>query len=324
MVVASTALAVGLLASVALFAMLAPLFRREINRIQAFDKRLATLRREVAEIAPRTRGTRRLLVNPWLGALSLAVLRGASVLVPVGASEREKLAIIVRRAGFARRDALALFLSVKLFSALTLAASAGLAAVLSDLWGGHWIAVSFAMVVGFVIGSVVPEYVLRILMNQRLRKMSVALPDALDLMMMCLDSGLTFERALATTADHLGSLERSLAHELRLLDRELRVASNRRGVLEEYARLAPIEGLGDIAMTLMQSDRYGTPLSRSLRNIATNERLRRDTRLTAQAERLPVLMTLPTLLLVVPGTMLLVAGPAFVNAVRALGALGGQ
>ena len=317
-------LVVGALGSGSLLLVLAPFFLREVRRMRAFDERLATLRREAVVVtAPRKRAGRRRLVGPALGTFGLSLLRVASVLVPIGAAEREKLAGTLRHAGFGAQDALPVFLSVKLFSALVLAAFSGLTAALSDTIGEFAVLVLLATLAGLVIGSVAPEYCLRTLMARRLRRMAAALPDALDLMMMCLDSGLTFERSLTATADQLAPIERSLADELRLLEAELRLASDRHAVLEEYSRLAAVEGLRDLATTLMQSDRYGTPLSRSLRNIATGERLRRTTRITAQTERLPVLMTLPTLLLVVPGTMLLVAGPAFLTAFKALSALGG-
>ena len=84
-----------------------------------------------------------------------------------------------------------------------------------------------------------------------------------------------------------------------------------------------MEGLKDLATTLIQSERYGTPLTQSMKNIAQAERIQRAARIAAQAERLPVLMTLPMLLFVVPGTMLLIAGPAFLTAIKALSSLGG-
>ena len=153
--------------------------------------------------------------------------------------------------------------------------------------------------------------------------MSAALPDALDLMVMCLESGLTFERALTTVAEELMAIERGLAAELRTVEAELRIGASRRTVLLEFHERTQVEGLKNLAMTLLQSERYGTPLSQSMRNIAAAERASRAADLAARGERLPVLMTLPMLLFVVPGTMLLVAGPAFLTAMRALGDLGG-
>ena len=94
-------------------------------------------------------------------------------------------------------------------------------------------------------------------------------------------------------------------------------------MLQEFHARTEVEGLKDLATTLIQSERYGTPLTQSMKNIAQAERLQRAARIAAQAERLPVLMTLPMLLLVVPGTMFLIAGPAFLTAIKALGSLGG-
>ena len=153
--------------------------------------------------------------------------------------------------------------------------------------------------------------------------MAAALPDALDLMVMCLESGLTFERALATVADELEAIEPNLAAEFRLIEAELRLGANRRSVLQAFHARTEVEGLKDLATTLIQSERYGTPLTQSMKNIAAAERVERAARIAAQAERVPVLMTLPMLLFVVPGTMLLIAGPAFLTAIKALGSLGG-
>ena len=317
-------LSAALVASGAAFLSLSFVTFREFRRARAFDERLAVPRKEALAAFPKISSTDRPRPTGLsLRTFGLASLRAASLLVPVGAAEREKLAQTLRQAGFAKRDALPLFLSLKLFAALILAMSAGLWAVRTETLGQHGFLVAFATVAGLVVGSIAPEYVLRALMVRRLRNMSAALPDAFDLMMMCLDSGLTFERSLATVAEQLAPIERSLADEFRLIEAELRLASDRRRALQDYYRRSPIDGLRDLAMTLIQGERYGTPLSQSLKNIATSERLQRSARIAAQSERLPVLMTLPTLLFVVPGTMFLVAGPAFLAALGSLRSLGG-
>ena len=256
-------------------------------------------------------------------ALGLALLRVGSVLVPVGAAEREKLSGMLLQAGFAQRDALSLFLSVKLAGAALLGAGAGFQAAGSETIGAYVFLVALAAMAGLIVGGIVPEYVLRALIARRLRRMSAALPNALDLMVMCLESGLTFDRALLTVAVELAPIEASLAAEFRLMEAELRVGADRRTVLQEFYRRTEIEGLRDMAMTLIQSDRFGTPLTQAMKNIAAGERVQRATRVAARAERLPVLMSLPMLLFVVPGTILLVAGPAFLSAIEALGAIGG-
>ena len=109
-----------------------------------------------------------------------------------------------------------------------------------------------------------------------------------------------------------------------MMEAELRLGSNRRMVLQEFYRRTEIDGLRDLAMTLIQSERYGTPLTQSMKNIAAGERTQRALRIATRAERLPVLLTLPMLLFVMPGTMALVAGPAFLTTIEALGSLGGR
>ena len=299
---------------------------RETQRSVAFDRRLGIPRREAvgARLWSEQRQRRSSQGgNPYFGALGLSLLRIASMLVPVGAAEREKLTVMVRNAGFGRSDALATFLAVKLACALLVAAFTGFQVTGSELIGRYGFLIALAVLAGFFVGGLVPEYALRFVISRRLQRMTAALPDALDLTVMCLESGLTFERTIFTVAEELRPIEPNLSRELRLMEAELRIGADRRAVLQEIQRRTEVEGLRDLAMTLLQSERYGTPLTQSMRNIATNERVQRAARIEEQAERLPVLMTLPMLIFVVPGTMALVAGPAFLTAIQALGQLGG-
>ena len=142
------------------------------------------------------------------------------------------------------------------------------------------------------------------------------------MMVMCLEAGLTAERGMLTVAETLQPIDPGLAGEFRQIEVELRLGSDKRAVLTEYYRRTEIDGLRDFAMALIQGERYGTPLSQSMKSIAADQRLQKATRIQTQAERLPVLMTLPMLLLVVPGTMLLVAGPAVMSAMSSLGNIG--
>ena len=316
----------GLVASGVVLAGLALVIYREAQRTIAIDRRLAVPRQQAlaSGLWPEQRerlgagdGGRR------ARALGATLVKTGSILVPVGAAERERLAGMLRQAGFAQRDALSFFLSIKLSAALLSALGAGFSASGSAMLGQHGIAVALAAAVALVVGNIVPEYVLRNLVARRMRNMSAALPDALDLLVMCLESGLTFERALDTVARELDAIAPDLAGELRVMEAELRVGSDRRAVLQEFYRRTEIDGLRDMAMTLIQSDRFGTPLTQSMKNIAAGERTQRAMRVMEQAERLPVLMTLPMLVFVVPGTMLLVAGPAILTALGALGSIGG-
>ena len=312
----------GLAGSILLLAALALVIYRESQRTLAFDRRLSVPRAKAVAfgVGPEHREQRG---GGSVRAFGIVLLKAGSMLAPVGAAERQKLTQMIRQAGFAQRDALSIFLSLKLGFAIVAGIATGFWAGGSEMLGQHGFMSVVVALVGFVIGGIVPEYGLRTLVARRTRKMATALPDALDLMVMCLESGLTFERAITTVALELEPIESNLAGELRLMEAELRVGSDRRAVLQEFYDRTEVDGLRDLAMTLIQSERYGTPLGQSMKNIAANERVQRAARIEAQSERLPVLMTLPMLLFVVPGTMMLVAGPAFLQALDALGSMGG-
>ena len=311
------AIAVGVLLLLAV----APIVFRETQRTRALDRRLAPLREQAAAGLAAPDETA-LAGGGSLRRLGSALVRVGSMLVPVGAAEREKLAGLLRAGGFARRDALSIFLSVKFATAFVLAAGAGLGAAGSPMVSRYAILVALAALAGFVVGGVLPEYALRARIARRVRSMTSAIPDALDMLVMCLEAGLTAERGILTVAETLAPIEPGLAAEFRQIEVELRLGSDKRAVLTEYWRRTEIDGLRDFAMALIQGDRYGTPLSQSMKAIAADQRLQKAARIQAQAERLPVLMTLPMLLFVVPGTMLLVAGPAVMSALSNLGNIG--
>ena len=246
----------------------------------------------------------------------------ASVVAPIGAGEREKLGCLLRGAGFGHPEALTRYLAVKGALGLVAAAATWIGTQRLEQLEGTVLIPLLAAFGAFIAGGVVSERGVGWLANRRKVRMSSALPDALDLMVMCREAGLTFERALETVSSEFRSVEPHLAREFALFERELRVGGARQHAIMAFAERTPVEGIRALAFVLLRSDRYGTPLTESLTNIAENERSQRAARIIAQAERLPVLMTLPMLLFVVPGTVLLAAGPAFLSALSALGDLG--
>ena len=108
-----------------------------------------------------------------------------------------------------------------------------------------------------------------------------ALPDALDLMTLCLESGLTFERTLSRVASELQPIAPELARELTVVEAELWVGTDRKTVLDALYRRTEVEGLRDLATTIVQGERYGTSLAQSMHNIAHGERTQRAARITA-------------------------------------------
>ena len=311
-IVASTVTMIAMIAAIA----------RETRRAGEFDRRMAHTREQALNSKPK-RGSNTTSQKAMLTTIGQTTIRLVSTLAPVGAEEREKLTKGLREAGFAKREALSVFLSIKIATAATSGAGTAAWFGTTETGAGNSLLIVIAGALGFIIGGIAPEYALRARTAKRTATMSDALPDAMDLLVMCLDCGLTFERAVSTVATELEPIEPHLASELRLMEAELRVGGDRRRVLQMFQERSPVEGLKEMANTLLQSERYGTPLSQSMRNIADNERVNREARIENQTQRLPVLMTLPTLLFVVPGTMALIAGPAVITALQGLSAMGG-
>ena len=297
---------------------------RESRRALALDRRLLAVRTQAMAAYGAVEQPLEDTPSPALSFVSTvlaSVVRVAAMLVPVGVSERAKIGELIIQAGIPQRDALAIFLSLKMILALVAGVSAGILASEWGLAGGHFLAVGFVSLAGAVLGGLVPEALLRRLAVRRRNQLSRALPDALDLMVLCVEAGYTFERALSMVSQELRPLAPELAAELAAVEGELRLGADRRAALQGLHARTACEGLRDFAMTVVQGERYGTPIGQSLRNIARNERAQRAARIEAQAGRLPVIMSLPMLLFVVPGIIMLMAGPAFVMALKALKAM---
>ena len=311
----------ALVTGLGLLVLLVWLANRSLRRAVEFDRRLDVPRAVLIATQRHHQGGGREDARNLLQNVGGAFVAVASVIAPIGAGEREKLSRLLRDAGFGHPDALPRYLAVKVVLGLAAAAAAWVGIQGVEQLAGLLIPIMGAAG-AFVAGGLVSERGVKWLADRRTVRMSSALPDALDLIIMCREAGLTFERALETVASEFESVEPHLAREFSLFEKELQVGGARRHAVTAFAERTPVEGIRSLAFVLMQSDRYGTPLTESLANIAGNERAQRAARITEQAERLPVLMTLPMLLFVVPGTMLLVAGPAFLSALNALGNLG--
>ncbi len=314
--------AVALAALLTLAAAFLFLFR-ESRRALALDRRLQAVRAQAVSAYGES-GKRQEDASgaSYLSAAVVATLRVAAILVPVGGAERAKIGALLAQAGFLQRDALAIFLSLKMILMLAAGVAAGMLASEADLLGGSRIVIGFAGLAGAVAGGLLPEAALRRLGARRHRKLTRALPDALDLMVLCVEAGYTFERALSMVSQELRPLAPELAAELGSVEAQLRLGADRRSVLQDLCDRAGAEGLQDFAMTVIQGERYGTPMGQSIQNIARNERLQRAARIEAAAGRLPVIMSLPMLLLVIPGIILLMAGPAFLVAMQAMSGFG--
>ena len=141
------------------------------------------------------------------------------------------------------------------------------------------------------------------------------LPDALELMVICVEAGLTLEEALSRTARELQQGRRWLAQQLDMTSADLRILSNRDDALANLAARVGSLGMRSLATALAQTLRYGTPLAQALRSMATEMRSESLIALEERTNRLPALMTVPMMLFIMPTIFLIVGGPAALHVI---------
>ena len=136
------------------------------------------------------------------------------------------------------------------------------------------------------------------------------LPDAFELLVICVEAGLSLEAALSRTARELHQARPWLARQLDMTSADLRISSNRDDALANLAARVGTPAMRSLATALSQTLRYGTPLAQALRSMATEMRGEAMIALEERTNRLPALMTVPMMVFIMPTIFLIVGGPA--------------
>ncbi len=169
-----------------------------------------------------------------------------------------------------------------------------------------------------VLGMLLPDYVVRSRRTAFLRQVQAGLPDALDMMVICSEAGLGLEPAIARVAAEIGHAHPAVAEELLQTASELRVAADRRTALLNMGGRTGLESLKRLGATLVQTLQYGTPLSQALRTLSAEMRGEMLVRFEERAARLPVLLTVPMIVFILPTVFMVVGGPAMLSVVASL------
>jgi tight adherence protein C len=174
-------------------------------------------------------------------------------------------------------------------------------------------AVAMPLLFGLATGILVPSLILSRMRNNYINALNRALPDTLDLLVVCAEAGLGLESAIDRVAADLREAAPGMALEFAQLAQEMRMLPDRSVAMERFAERAEVEGLRRLAATLAQAMRYGTPLAQALRALAADQRNERLLRLEAKAARLPALLVLPLVMFILPPLFIILVGPSFVR-----------
>jgi len=147
------------------------------------------------------------------------------------------------------------------------------------------------------------------------RQMSIkrAFPDTLDLLLICVESGMSIEAAFRKVSNEVGTQSVALAEELTLTTAELSYLPDRRQAYENLAKRTNLDGVKSVCMALQQSERYGTPLATMLRVMAQENRDMRMSEAEKKAAGLPPKLTVPMILFFLPVLFVVILGPAVIK-----------
>lgn len=173
----------------------------------------------------------------------------------------------------------------------------------------------FALVLGYVI----PEGWLLWRIQVRQHRIRQALPDALDLLVICVEVGLGLDQALLRVAKELRIVHRDLSEEFQMVNLEMRVGKTRLEALRELGRRTGLEEIKALVAMLIQTERFGTSVAQSLRVHSDDLRTRRRQRAEEMSAKTTVKMVPPLVLFIFPALMVVILGPAVITLMRELG-----
>jgi tight adherence protein C len=219
------------------------------------------------------------------------------------------------RAGYRRGDAVLVLIGSKVLCAALLpviwiAAGYAMAKPLGNVLG-------VSVVLG-VLGFYVPTVYIGIRLSQRRGEIQSALPDALDLLVVCVEAGLGLGAALQRVGQEIRLASPQLSDELALVNSEMQTGVSRMDALRNLAERTGVEELFSLVAMLIQTDRLGTSIAMSLRAHADSMRTRRRQRAEELARKASIKLAFPLVLLIFPALMVVILGPAGIQLIKAL------
>lgn len=179
--------------------------------------------------------------------------------------------------------------------------------------------VTLLLLVGIAaIGYYLPNLVLGTMVARRQRQVFEAFPDAIDLMVVCIEAGLSLDMAIQRAAKEMEIRSEALADELQLVGVELRIGATRERALRNLAARTGVDEIQMFVAMLLQADRFGTSVADSMRVHAEELRLRRQYRAEEEATKIPTKLLFPLLLTIFPALMLVLVGPAAIGLARSI------
>jgi tight adherence protein C len=277
--------------------------RPRVSRVRAMARR----RLELEAGGSSNRKQRRRLSRTGMGGSALKRLR------MLKGMQSERIADRLMRAGLRSREAVPTYLMAKLLCPLLFAF---LALVLVSMLSAGSTSATVHVVLGVsaaMLGFFAPDVYLSNRAARRRQALQKSIPDGLDLLVICAEAGLTLDAALHRVAEEVAAASPDLADELAVASVELNFLPERRLALLNLARRIDLPAVRGVVNTLIQTERYGTPLAHSLRVLSAEFREQRMLRAEEKAARLPATLTVPMIVFILPTLFVVLIGPAIID-----------
>lgn len=280
-----------------------------IRRARSILEREASLRR--AALAPGHHASRRFLPAGLMARVvaRLRLMQGSRT-----RAMRERLA----QAGLRSREALIVFLFCKLTLPLAFGIGAILVFEVLRLYPLPATGRSLAALGCVLFGAWAPDLWVKNRIEKRRQAMTLGLPDALDLLVICVEAGLSLDAAMKRSAGELGLNAPELADEFHLTSVELGFLPDRAEALRNLAARTGIKPVAGMVGALLQTEKFGTPVALSLRVLAAEFRSERLLRAEEKAARLPATLTVPMVIFILPVLFIVLIGPAALTTIDSL------
>lgn len=255
-----------------------------------------------------------------VGEMARATLpKLGKVIAPENEAELNRLSARLTRAGLYNRQAMYIFLGVKL-SLILMALVAGAGLTLSGAAQG--VQAMMASLALFMVGMIGPGFWLDRRKKKRQLALRRAMPDALDVLIICLEGGLSFQSALKRVAEEIRPAHPILGYEFRIVDREVQLGRSPGDALLHFAQRTDLEEARSLSTVIGQSERFGASLVKSLRNHSESLRSRRRQVAEELAQKAATKILFPTLFCIFPAIFVILLGPAVYQMGEALGESG--
>ena len=237
----------------------------------------------------------------------------------VGAKERAKIQVQLAEAGIYGSDTLRVFVAVKAVLGISFVALAWFALIVTGHAPHALIWRVLATIAPALIGWRLPDMIVSRMAKRRRRRLAEGVPDALDLLVICVEAGLGLEQSLDRVSRDIAIANPVIGTALANAVAEMRVLPQMRDALDNLAKNTGLPAIKSVVTTLIQGIQYGTPLSQSLRILSAEMRAKNLIALEERAARLPVLLMIPVILFILPSLFLVIGGPVAIQVMNTFG-----